>query len=50
MKYYEITSVHMYSLKAFQWYQDHDKGCHELRDLNVTNKTKQNKQTSLISK
>jgi hypothetical protein len=38
-----------YSLKAFQWYEEHGGGHHGSGDFNVMNKTyKMNKQPSLI--
>jgi hypothetical protein len=39
LKHYGTNPIHPYSLRAFQWYQDHGKRCHGLGDLNVTNKT-----------
>ncbi len=37
-KHYETISMHLYSLKAFQQYQECGKRCHGLGDLNMTNK------------
>ncbi len=39
--------MHMYSLRAFQWYQEHNGGCCGSEDPNVTNKT--HKLPSLIN-
>jgi hypothetical protein len=41
-KLYETNSVDPYSSRAFLWYQEPEKRCHGLGDLNATNK--QNKQ------
>jgi len=47
LKHYEINSVHTYTTRAFQEYQEHNKRCYGLGDLNiVTNKT--NKLPSFI--
>ncbi len=40
LKHYETNSVHHYSLRAFQWYQEHGKRCCGLGDVNMTKKTK----------
>ncbi len=47
-KHYQTTSMHPYSLRAFQQYQEHSEGNMVWRMLNVTNKT--NKLPSLINR
>jgi hypothetical protein len=47
-KYYETTWVHLYLLRALQWYEEPGGGHCGLGDLNLTKKT--NKQPSLIDR
>ncbi len=48
-KHYKTTSMHPYSLKVFQWYQEHDKGHCDLGDLKRTT-SKTSKQLFLIGR
>lgn len=45
-KYYKTTLVHPSSLRAFELYQEHSKGCCCLGDLNMRKKKWINKQTN----
>jgi hypothetical protein len=48
-KHYQTAYVYPYSLRIFQQYQEHGKGCFGLGDFNVSQKhTKQTKLPSFI--